>query len=230
MPAALTSDEKKRRSAQLWYWRNKARANKNSREYYAKHSEKIKARQRKNYEKTKAALGDEFLEKRRVANRKSYRKHSEQRAVDNKARYADKHEEILSQKKEYYAKRKKEDGIEFVLKARLKTAKERAVHRGYEFSLTLHDLRELYAKQSGRCAISDRVLEIGGRTSGANESQNALSLDRIDASKGYIKTNVRLVVWVVNLALRKWGDAAFISLCDDVVAFQRKRSLSCRSR
>lgn len=221
MPAALTSEEKKNRSAQLWYWRNKARANKNSREYYAKHSEKIKARQRENYEKVKAAQGEEFLKKRRASCTKSRLKHGKQRAADNKARYLAKHDEILDQKKEYYAKRKKKEGVEFVLRARLKTAMENTKRRGHKCSLTLKDLSDLYVAQNGRCAISNRVLEVGGRTPKTNESQNALSLDRIDPSKGYTKNNVRLVVWVVNLALRKWGDAAFISLCDDVAAFQK---------
>lgn len=221
MPAPLTSKEKKNRAAKLWYWRNKAKSNENSREYYAKHSEKIKARQRANYKKVKDACGDDFLEKKRRASRKSYVKHRDQRIIDNRAYYLTNREEILSQKKNNYFERKKRDGIEFALRARLRTAKAKAGQRGYEFSLTLEDLLQLYTTQKGRCALSNRILEIGGRTSKTNESQNAISLDRIDVSKGYVKNNVRLVVWVVNLALRKWGDAAFISLCRDVAAFQR---------
>jgi len=54
-------------------------------------------------------------------------------------------------------------------------------------------------------------------TRGQDDPRTA-SVDRIDASRGYVAGNVRLVAWMVNRALASWGDEAFYEMCRGVVA------------
>ncbi|MFO1035819.1 MAG: hypothetical protein U1E45_03145 [Geminicoccaceae bacterium] len=71
------------------------------------------------------------------------------------------------------------------------------------------DLRELWRRCRGRCAISGLPFrnEIFG--SGAARRPYAPSLDRIDATLPYTLQNCRLVLQVVNFALNAYGDEVF---------------------
>ena len=82
------------------------------------------------------------------------------------------------------------------------------------YELSLNWLCELYEKQNGKCALTgiDFILERNpeGQRGALPYSP---SLDRINASLGYTKDNVRLVCAVVNLALNKFGDQVFDKIC-----------------
>jgi hypothetical protein len=57
-------------------------------------------------------------------------------------------------------------------------------------------LKELYDKQTGKCAITGVPLELEIGTTKPNP--NKCSLDRIDSNRGYYKSNVWFVAWWVN--------------------------------
>lgn len=59
-----------------------------------------------------------------------------------------------------------------------------------------------------RCALTGiRFMSKSTRSSAFNPY--APSIDRIDATKGYARENVRLVIWAINLMLCDWGEATF---------------------
>lgn len=64
--------------------------------------------------------------------------------------------------------------------------------RGIEVGVTLNYLRELYVAQGGRCAVT------GIKMDHKFKSLKAISVDRIDSSKGYVLENVHLVCKFIN--------------------------------
>lgn len=88
----------------------------------------------------------------------------------------------------------------------------KAKHR--QLTITDDDLIALYLAQEGRCALSGRHLVINPVDV---RNPDALSIDRIDSSKGYTPDNIRLVTTSVNLALSDLGTPAFVRMCVSVV-------------
>ena len=76
--------------------------------------------------------------------------------------------------------------------AGLRGVKLRVKKCAMDYDLDIEFLTELYNNQNGICAYSGRkmVFDIN--------SQERLSLDRKDSSKGYIKTNVVWCCWTAN--------------------------------
>jgi hypothetical protein len=67
-------------------------------------------------------------------------------------------------------------------------------------------IRNLYEQQGGRCALSERPLDV-------EDKRWRPSLDRIDASKGYVAGNMQLVAWIVNRSKSGFSDAVFSEVC-----------------
>lgn len=57
-------------------------------------------------------------------------------------------------------------------------------------------------EQRWRCAVSG----IRFMTAQKSDSPFQPSLDRIEARNGYVAGNVRIVCYIVNLAMNKWGE------------------------
>ena len=73
--------------------------------------------------------------------------------------------------------------------------RRRSVYKKMDFDIDKEFLVELYKKQKGMCAISNEPMTM---VRGEGDIYENMSIDRIDNSKGYIKTNVRLVCRAVN--------------------------------
>jgi hypothetical protein len=84
----------------------------------------------------------------------------------------------------------------------LARVKNRSCKKGVPFSLTVDDIKGLMEEQKWRCAVSGIRFMVG---KGA-DSPFQPSLDRIEPSKGYVPGNVRIVCYIVNLAMNKWGE------------------------
>lgn len=69
------------------------------------------------------------------------------------------------------------------------------------FTITEEDIKELYNKQNGKCAISNIKMTYIGYQCDADDSDINnwnISIDRIDATNGYTKDNIQLLCTMVN--------------------------------
>ncbi|MGN6775971.1 hypothetical protein [Rhizobium sp.] len=95
----------------------------------------------------------------------------------------------------------------------LARAKQRARKRGLEFDLATDDIIELLGKQDGRCAVSGMQFDIRRHPRKGAKRPFCMSIDRIDNSQGYIRTNVRITTVIVNTALLNWKQDDFRMMC-----------------
>ena len=72
-----------------------------------------------------------------------------------------------------------------------------AKKRNIEVHITKEYIEILYKEQKGLCAVTNLPMEFSAAKEGKNSF--AVSVDRIDSSKGYTEENVRLVCARVNL-------------------------------
>ena len=77
---------------------------------------------------------------------------------------------------------------------------------------TIADLVTLWNAQGGKCAITGRPLACS--ESGA---ANEVSVDQIDARRGYGPDNIQLVEWAVNRAKGDLSMDEFLSMCRAVL-------------
>ena len=83
-------------------------------------------------------------------------------------------------------------------------AKNRAKEKSVSFNLTHEHLIELWETNLGCCAVTGRVLELQQSDKGSVH-MNAPSLDRIEPKKGYVQGNVRIVTYMLNMAMGEYG-------------------------
>lgn len=89
-----------------------------------------------------------------------------------------------------------------------RTSRKNAAVRGHAWSLHQEDIRRIYEKQGGRCAVT--CLRFSWERVGVAVRRPWVpSIDRIDCAQGYTTENVRLVCCAVNLALNEWGESVF---------------------
>lgn len=82
---------------------------------------------------------------------------------------------------------------ENLFKHRLNSAKHRARKLKLEFNITEEFIKELWEKQDGKCFYSGLDMNITERN-----TPYAMSLDKVDANKGYTQDNVVLCTYIVN--------------------------------
>jgi hypothetical protein len=89
-------------------------------------------------------------------------------------------------------------------------AMQRARERGLPVDPDLMALTfELFEAQGGRCALTGIGFDLRVVGTGQARRPFAPSLDRIDASAGYTRDNIRLVCQAVNFALNAFGEDVF---------------------
>lgn len=104
----------------------------------------------------------------------------------------------------------------------LKRIKHGAKLRNIEVCITENDLKELFEKQNGKCAISNEPIKIERNTK-LNRATNTASIDRIDSSQGYIKNNIQFVHKIVNLMKQDYSQNDFIDWCNKISNFQKDK-------
>lgn len=85
------------------------------------------------------------------------------------------------------------------------------IARGYQWSLSIEDIWQLYENQEGVCALSG--VPIGWADKGLTATA---SIDRIDSSEGYVLENVQLVHKDINFMKQQFDQDYFISMCKAV--------------
>lgn len=79
---------------------------------------------------------------------------------------------------------------------------------GHLFQLNAERLREVMLRSKGRCEVTGLRFQLKAAES-ARQRPFFHSLDRIESSRGYETTNMRLVCFAVNAAMNQWGEAVF---------------------
>lgn len=97
--------------------------------------------------------------------------------------------------------------------------------RNLPFEVSKDYLDDLLEKQSFKCAISGVQLKYPvitrekNKRIDYNKTDNTLSLDRIDNSKGYIEGNVQWVHKIINIMKGVLSDTDFITMCKIVAEY-----------
>jgi hypothetical protein len=92
-------------------------------------------------------------------------------------------------------------------------ARYRARKKGRAFDLTVPYLRRLYLKQKGRCALSQLPLTWPLTVEDTRQENFALSLDRVDSRRGYVRGNVQWVHKRINWMKGNMTQSDFIRMC-----------------
>lgn len=112
----------------------------------------------------------------------SRRRHPE----THKVWVSDHKEELTAYNRVYQFKHRAENIVQYILKR----AQVRAAERGWDFNLEPQDIQI-----PSRCPILGIPLEVTSR----GYSDNSVSLDRIDSTKGYVKGNVAVISRLANI-------------------------------
>lgn len=101
-------------------------------------------------------------------------------------------------------------------------AKNRAKEKVLPFNLTLDYLVSLWEASSGCCVLTRQPFDLSSWGNKSQVSPQAPSIDRIKPSLGYIKENIRLVTYHINISLSDFGEEEFkklIAAYQDSVAY-----------
>jgi hypothetical protein len=89
-----------------------------------------------------------------------------------------------------------------------------------ECAVTLQDLKEQWEKQKGICPYTGWELKQIKNTGPMHQlpsTPDRASLDRIDSSKGYIKSNIQFVAAIAQYAKNAWDEQELFKFCEAVV-------------
>lgn len=89
--------------------------------------------------------------------------------------------------------------------------RKNGLNRGFDWDLEPKDIIDLYEQQQGCCALTGWPIEWAEKGLTAT-----VSIDRIDSSEGYLKTNVQLLHKDVNMAKQQYSQEYFIEMCEAV--------------
>lgn len=92
------------------------------------------------------------------------------------------------------------------------------LRKKWKFTITPEDMYDLWDKQQGLCAYSKLPLN-----NIANHLQLA-SLDRIDSSIGYTRSNIQLVCTAVNKMKQNLTEEQFLNFCGLITNEKRKNT------
>jgi hypothetical protein len=98
----------------------------------------------------------------------------------------------------------------------------RAEKYNREFSVTIEEAWEIFLLQNRKCAISGQLIYFGK----TNSEKPTASLDRIDSSLGYTRTNVQWVHKDVNIMKNDKSQNDFIDICKLITEFQYGKTIN----
>jgi len=88
----------------------------------------------------------------------------------------------------------------------VKQIKSRSVKKNFINQFNASDIKELLLLSNGKCAVTG--VKFHTKSTGLKRPYFH-SIDRIDSSQGYNKSNCRVVCFAVNVAMMAWGDEIF---------------------
>jgi len=88
------------------------------------------------------------------------------------------------------------------------SAKVRAAKKGLPFDLYDH-VEHLRLLADRGCQLTGIPFDVSMKGGRGRRNPRSLSIDRIDGNKGYVRSNVRLILWGLNIAFNNWGEDEF---------------------
>lgn len=111
---------------------------------------------------------------------------------------------------------------ERTLKSALVAARRRAKAKGVPFNLDVDFLLDLVERQEFRCALTG--IEFFAQIDNAASIDPCTpSIDRIEPQKGYVKSNVRVIIYAMNAMLLDWGEDVFIQIANSYLYTKRTK-------
>lgn len=98
-------------------------------------------------------------------------------------------------------------------------AKNRATTKRVAFNIDTEYVYSLWNKQDGKCAVSGLDLDLTMSDRYSTNPQ-APSIDRIIPALGYVRGNIRIVCYQVNIALSEYGEEQLMKMCKAIVAYR----------
>lgn len=87
-----------------------------------------------------------------------------------------------------------------------------------EYNLDIQYVLDIYENQNGLCSISGLRMTYEYGATATN-----ISIDRIDSSKGYVKGNVHLVCYIVNVMKNQFSIQEFIEFAKKIVIYSQNK-------
>lgn len=88
-------------------------------------------------------------------------------------------------------------------------AKNRAVNKNLPFNIDGDYLVELWNESEGCCALTGRAFDLSSWGTKGQVNPDAPSVDRIVPHLGYVRGNVRLITYHMNISLSDFGTEIF---------------------
>jgi len=89
--------------------------------------------------------------------------------------------------------------------------RNRAKDEGFDLDLDVDFIWDLYVKQEGKCALTGWKISFN-----KSHKLNTVSVDRIDSTKGYLRTNVQLTNKLVNRCKLNCPEDLFYDICKSI--------------
>lgn len=117
-----------------------------------------------------------------------------------------------------------------VLSGLVRHARASSHKNGLSIDIDIEYVRKLWDDAGGRCAISGEPfsLEFSEKFNRANPYRP--SLDRINPNRGYVKGNVRLVLWALNAGIADFGLEIYMKVAQAVLKNNPSGHVSCSSQ
>lgn len=93
-------------------------------------------------------------------------------------------------------------------------SKGNAKKRGLEHTITIDYLEKLFRQQKGLCFYTNKPMLKDTRD--VINSNDSVSIDRIDSSKGYVEGNIVLCRWIINRMKNEVSHSIFLELISEI--------------
>lgn len=127
-------------------------------------------------------------------------------------------------KKQYIKRRLSNRGaknLDRILLERYLGMRDRARKKNLEFDVTLDDVKELWNKQGGKCALSGLEMTY---IFGNGRTPTNISIDKKDCSKGYVKDNIQLVCMAVNQMKSDLSYSELLIFCKSIIQYNENKN------
>lgn len=106
-------------------------------------------------------------------------------------------------------------------------AKNRAKTQNLDFNIDTDYVINLWESQDGCCSISGLNFNLTPPTT-VSCNYNAPSIDKINPKLGYIKGNIRLICYQINMAIGEYGEDRLYEMCKQILDYKNKGNLDVR--